>query len=196
MTFEELIKANEQIKATDIKGKNYAEVNQRIKGFRMLYPNGTIETEILSLENGVCIMKATVKDDAGKVLGTGTAYENEGSTFINKTSYIENCETSAVGRALGMLGIGIDVSLASYEEVANAQAQQEQQEAEKIAKQKIGEAKVKSLLARCESEGVPVENIQKLYKVEKIEDLTELKFADIHKNWEKIKAWKPTGQEK
>lgn len=125
MTYDQLVKANESIKATDIKGKNYAEVNQRIKVFRMLFPNGSITTDILSLENGVCVMKATVTDEEGKVLATGTAYENEGSTFINKTSYIENCETSAVGRALGMLGIGIDTSIASYEEMQNAITNQE-----------------------------------------------------------------------
>lgn len=118
--FEDLQKANETIATIDVKGKNYAEVNQRIKVFRMLYPAGVIETEILSVENGVCIMKATIKDDNDHVLGIGHAYEKENSTFINKTSYIENCETSAVGRALAMCGIGIDTSVASYEEVANA----------------------------------------------------------------------------
>ena len=55
-----------------------------------------------------------------KLLGSGHAYEKEGSTFINRTSYIENCETSAVGRALGMCGFGIDTSIASSEEVQNA----------------------------------------------------------------------------
>ena len=49
-----------------------------------------------------------------------TAYEKENSTFINKTSYIENCETSALGRALGIAGFGIDTSVASAEEVQNA----------------------------------------------------------------------------
>lgn len=111
--------ANEQIKTTDIKGKDYAEVNQRIKAFRMVYPNGTIKTEMLSNENGVCIFKATIWND-NKLLATGTAYEKENSTFINKTSYIENCETSAIGRALGIAGFGIDVSVASAEEVQNA----------------------------------------------------------------------------
>lgn len=118
--FEDLQKANETIATIDVKGKNYAEVNQRIKVFRMLYPAGVIETEILSVDNGVCIMKATIKDDNDHILGIGHAYEKENSTFINKTSYIENCETSAVGRALAMCGIGIDTSVASYEEVANA----------------------------------------------------------------------------
>ena len=118
--FEDIKKVNETISTIDVKGKNYAEVNQRIKAFRMLYPAGTLETEILSVENGVCIMKATIKDDNDHILGIGHAYEKENSTFINKTSYIENCETSAVGRALAMCGIGIDTSVASYEEVANA----------------------------------------------------------------------------
>lgn len=119
MTYEDIRKANASIQTTDLKGKAYAEVNQRIKAFRMVYPDGTIETEMISLVDGVCIFKATVKN-IEIVLGVGHAYEKEGSSFINKTSYIENCETSAVGRALGMAGFGIDTSVASYEEVANA----------------------------------------------------------------------------
>lgn len=123
-TYEELVKANALIKTTDVKGKEYAEVPQRVKAFRSLYPGGSISTEILSLEGGICVMKATCADENGSILGTGTAYEKEGSSFINKTSYIENCETSAVGRALGFAGFGIDTSIASAEEVMNAQYQQ------------------------------------------------------------------------
>jgi hypothetical protein len=119
MKYLDLAIANEQIKTTDIKGKEYAEVNQRIKVFRMLYPDGFIRTTLISNEDGVCVMKAEVGAN-DYVLATGTAYEKEDSTFINKTSYIENCETSAVGRALGMLGIGIETSVASAEEVQNA----------------------------------------------------------------------------
>ena len=48
------------------------------------------------------------------------AEEKETSSYINKTSYIENCETSAVGRALGFIGLGSENSIASLEEVANA----------------------------------------------------------------------------
>lgn len=128
ISFEDIKKANETINTTNIKGKEYAEVNQRIKAFRMVYPTGTIATEMVNNENGVCIFKATVgysKDGGFYMLGTGTAYEKENSSFINKTSYIENCETSAVGRALGMAGFGIDTSVASAEEVANAMTQQD-----------------------------------------------------------------------
>jgi hypothetical protein len=119
MNFDDIKKVNETLRTLDVKGKAYVEVNERIKAFRMLFPEGTIETEILSLMDGVVTMKATVSVD-GKVLGVGHAQEKEESSFINKTSFVENCETSAVGRALGMVGIGIDTSVASAEEVENA----------------------------------------------------------------------------
>lgn len=132
ITFEQIKKANESIKTTDIKGKEYAEVNQRIKAFRMVYPQGFILPEILSNDNGVCVFRATVgyytADNEPITLAIGTAYEKESSSFINKTSYIENCETSAVGRALGMAGFGIDTSVASYEEVSNAIKNQKKQD--------------------------------------------------------------------
>lgn len=158
ITFEDIQKANNTIETTDIKGKDYAEVNQRIKAFRMIYPCGTILTEMLQNENGICIFKASVYDGT-KLLATGTAYEKEGSTFINKTSYIENCETSAVGRALGMCGFGIDTSIASAEEVQNA-----------IANQK----KMKSNVSVKNKEVMITENqkeiIKKLYTSEEIKE--------------------------
>lgn len=129
MEFKDLAQVNANLKTTPIKGKDYVEVNERIKAFRQLFPNGTITTEIVSITTdekgkGVCVFKATALNEQGFVLGTGHAYEKEGSSFINSTSYIENAETSAVGRALGMIGIGIDASIASFDEVANAVEQQ------------------------------------------------------------------------
>ena len=128
ITYADIENANSTIKTTDIKGKDYAEVPQRIKAFRMVFPLGKIITSMISNENGVCVFRAEVYTENDVLLGTGTAYEKENSTFINKTSYIENCETSAVGRALGMCGFGIDTSIASAEEVGNAIAQQEDTE--------------------------------------------------------------------
>lgn len=120
MKYLDLAIANEQISQVKIKGKNYSEVNQRIKAYRMVYPQGIIDTQLVSNENGVCIFRAEVMTDKGQLLGTGTAYEKEDSSFINQTSYIENCETSAVGRALGMAGFGIGISVRSAEEMQNA----------------------------------------------------------------------------
>lgn len=115
------------MKTIDIKGKSYVEVNERLKYFRENYKDWALESEIISLENGVCVIKAIIKDENGVIKAVGHAYEKENSTFINKTSYIENCETSAWGRALGNLGIGIDTSVASAEEVSNAILNQESQ---------------------------------------------------------------------
>ena len=124
MEYNEIREVNKTLSTMDIKGKDYVLVNERIRAFRMLFPEGTIETTILDCTDGIVTMKAIIKN-GDLILATGHAQEKESSSYINKTSYIENCETSAVGRALGMLGIGIDTSVASYEEVANAVKNQE-----------------------------------------------------------------------
>lgn len=72
------------------------------------------------MSDGVCVFLAEIKDENDNVISTGHALEKENSTFINKTSFLENCETSAVGRALAMIGIGVENSIGSAEEVANA----------------------------------------------------------------------------
>lgn len=129
ITYKQIENANKGLTTQDIKGKDYIPVNQRIKAFRMVYPTGYIVTDIINNENGVVMMRSECgyysEDGTKMVLGTGMAFELQNSSYINKTSYIENCESSAVGRALGMCGFGIDASIASAEEVANAQLQQE-----------------------------------------------------------------------
>ena len=113
------------MKKIQIKGKDYIEVNERVKQFHKDYPNGSITTELIEMTDRF-ITKTTVIPDVKNPdrKFTGIAYEKEDSTFINKTSALENCETSSCGRALGMLGIGIDTSIASYNEVANSVEQQ------------------------------------------------------------------------
>lgn len=178
ITYEQIEKANSEIKTTDIKGKMYADVNQRIKAFRKVYPMGTISTEMESNDNGICIFKASVYADCGTdingLLGTGYAYEKENSSFINRTSYIENCETSAVGRALGMAGFGIDNSVASADEVANAIAIQETMEknAKKNADAKITAQQLGKIKAELLRTGVTEDAILKRYKVTKLEELS------------------------
>ena len=131
ITYKDIEKANEIIKPLTICRKNketgkvekkgYAEVHQRIKAFRMVYPQGDIETTILTDENGICKIRADIYDDNNRHLSSATAQENiKSNSFINTYNAIENCETSAVGRALGFAGFGIDTSIASAEEVQNA----------------------------------------------------------------------------
>lgn len=173
ITYDDLKRANDAIKTTPIKGKEYAEVNQRIKAFRMVYPEGYIVTEMESNEGGVCIFTAIVgytdEHNNDHTLATGTAYEKEGSSFINETSYIENCETSAVGRALGMAGFGVETSVASYEEVGNAMANQ--------TKRKATPKQVDLLTKYYKGE-----NLTKLLEsngIEKIEDLAIEKASEL-----------------
>lgn len=113
------------MKTVNIKGKEYVEVHERIAYLRKNYVDAQLITELVSNDNGVCVMKATLMLN-DKIVSTGHAYEKEDSTYINKTSYIENCETSAVGRCLGNFGIGINSSIASADEVVNAITQQQQ----------------------------------------------------------------------
>ena len=124
ITFEQIQKANDGLKAIDVKGKRYVMVNEKVKAFRMLYPEGFIHTEIISLQDGVVVTQTKVGyfDENGneKVLGTGLAFERQDSSFINRSSYIENSETSSTGRALSFLYLGADDSIASAEELANA----------------------------------------------------------------------------
>jgi hypothetical protein len=116
---------NKKLDTMKIKGNDYVTVNSRLIYFRENYKDYSLESEIVSVKDGICIIKAVVKDAEGNIKATGHAYEKEGSSNVNKTSYIENCETSAWGRALGCLGIGIEGSVASYDEVENAILQQE-----------------------------------------------------------------------
>lgn len=113
-----------KLKTVNIKGREYVEVNERLKAFRSLpeYKGYSLESDIYDYdkEKGIITIKAIIRDADGVIKATGYAQEKESSSFINKTSFVENCETSAWGRALGNLGIGIDTSVASAEEVENA----------------------------------------------------------------------------
>lgn len=186
-----------KLKTVNIKGKDYVMVNERIKAFKELYPDYAIVTEIEHLGDGMCVIKALVMDAEGNPKASGHAYEKEGSSPINKTSYIENCETSAVGRALGFMGIGIDTSICSAEELAIAISQQETPE--QIAERKLnGEAvelptgedfakAMKSASAQqitmiktiCERIGQPMDNICKKYKVKGLDDLSPEQATEI-----------------
>jgi hypothetical protein len=113
--------------------KDYVEVNVRIERFWAKYPNGRISTEVNFVENTSpqeVITKAYVWRDIADAVpaAVGHAHEIFGSSYINRTSYIENSETSAIGRALAILGFEIKKSVASREEVANAKHQQTQQQ--------------------------------------------------------------------
>ena len=192
-SYEDIRKANELIKTTtltrktkkgEIISREYAEVNERIKAFRSVYPEGFIDSHFVSNENGVCVMVTEVgyytKDFQKVVLGVGHAYEKEGSTFINKTSYIENCETSSVGRALGMAGFGIDTSIASFEEVSNAienQKSEAETKDEPTEEKKASPKQIEYLLKYYKGEDL--NKLLKANNLEKIEDMSISKASEL-----------------
>jgi hypothetical protein len=115
-----------KFKTTNIKGKDYVEVNQRLLYFRneSAYAGWSMESELIDLQPDRCCVRAVIRDNEGRIRATGHASEDRTSSMINKTSYVENCETSAWGRALACIGIGIETSIASSNEVQMAIAQQ------------------------------------------------------------------------
>ena len=130
MNYSDIQKVNSEITMIDLKGKNYAMVPERVTAFRKLFPDGFIKTEIVSHDGTTVLMQAIVgyyENAVPVILATGFAQEVRGRGMVNGTSYIENCETSAVGRALGMIGLGINGGgICSAEELANAVTAQRQ----------------------------------------------------------------------
>ena len=126
LTNEKLQKINSMITTTNIKGKEYAPVSERVRAFREVLPDWRIITNIVSFQDNEWVLKAEIQDQDGDTQATGYASEKVGAGNINRTSALENAETSAVGRALGFLGIGIAASIASADEVTNAAQQLEE----------------------------------------------------------------------
>lgn len=193
-TYNEIATANAAIVTTNIRGKEYADVAQRVSAFRRVYPQGTIRTEMVSNEGDagrrVCVFRAVV-GVGDTILGTGTAYENEGASNINRTSYIENCETSAVGRALGFAGFGIAGGIASAEEVARAQDLQSAQEAHRRPEAQpvvkhITEAEAKRLEKLLTQNGLNVSAMLNTYHVTATVELTPEQYNEAT---EKTLAW-------
>jgi hypothetical protein len=110
-----------------IKGNDYIPVNQKVLHFRQNFTEANIETELLefNFKEGYCVVKAIIKQGE-TILASGLAHEfrDDSASFVNATSFLENAETSAIGRALACLGVGIDDSYASADEVQRAQAMQ------------------------------------------------------------------------
>lgn len=107
----------------NIHGKEYKTVALRVAEFRADRPGWSILTELVRADAEAVIMKCTVMDEAGRVIGTGFSEEYRASSKINRTSALENSETSAIGRALASCGMA-GTEYASADEVAGAISQQ------------------------------------------------------------------------
>jgi len=120
MLWMEREKMSNQIKTVTVNGGNeYAMVKDRLKAFKELPERTTVNTDIVSHQNGQVVFKASLFID-GNLIATGHALEDKNSSRLNDVSYLEVCETSALGRALANAGFLIDGSVASAEEVERA----------------------------------------------------------------------------
>jgi hypothetical protein len=109
-----------------IHGREYKTVALRVQEFREEHTpeeGWAILTEIVERTDDYVVMKASILTDNGLIVATGFAEEKRGSSQINQTSSLENCETSAIGRALAAFGLG-GSEYASANEVENAIHQQ------------------------------------------------------------------------
>ena len=110
----------------NIHGKQYKTVALRVSEFREKYPiddGWGIETQCYAVDAQTVIMRAVITDPQGRVVATGYAEEERSQRGINSTSALENCETSAIGRALSAAGFGGD-AYASADEIAQAVSKQ------------------------------------------------------------------------
>ena len=98
------------MKAIKIKGRDYITVNERLKHFRLddTYKGWNIIEDVAEINNNEIIVTVTIVDADGMLRSKASSQEYRDSSMINKTSFLENAATSALGRALGYLGIGID----------------------------------------------------------------------------------------
>jgi hypothetical protein len=119
---EKLIKAIEELKKVpkiNIKGKEYATVASRVEIFRKYFPNYSIISELVIDDEQRVVIKAQIKDENNRIIADGYSEEIRGNGIINITSALENCQTSAIGRALAAFGL-IGGEYASSFEVENA----------------------------------------------------------------------------
>ena len=107
----------------NIRGKEYQTVALRVQKFREQHPDWSIITALVSRDSETVVMLASVMNDQGRIIATGHAEEFRSASQINATSALENCETSAIGRALAAAGFG-GTEFASANEVQNAIHQQ------------------------------------------------------------------------
>jgi hypothetical protein len=155
-----------------IHGKEYKTVALRIQEFREKHPDFTIQTELVEANDTLVVMKATISA-AGIIIATGYAEEVRTASKINRTSALENAETSAVGRALAFFGLG-GSEIASADEVANAISQQNNQGSNE---------EVEKLMAHNEAWR---NNSASIYFIKEYINMDEPKWESVAEAWGEI----------
>ena len=164
--------SNKDTGIVNIHGKEYKTVAKRVDEFRKKYESKmAIITSVVSIDEMTVVMKAEISDENQRVIATGFAEENRQASMINKTSALENCETSAIGRALANFGLA-GGEYASADEVASAIQKQDKSNQSRIDFQDVrDQAKIIDDL----------DSLQAFYKELTAEKLTDKQKAVINK---------------
>lgn len=162
---EALNNTNADIQYIAVHGKDYAEVKEKVRAFRRVFPEGSIATKIIEVDENHCIFKASVFNENGSLLAEGHAQETYATTKF-KDSMLEIAETSAIGRALGVLGIGIKGGIDSADTMRRVADKEE--------------TKNKMLIChRCNRQIVDaVDRSGKAWKAEEISAITTKHYGD------------------
>lgn len=145
---------------------------KRVDEFRGSCPDYALTTEVILRDEQYVVMKATIANPDGFVLATGYAEENRNGSQINKTSALENAETSAIGRALAAFGFG-GTEFASANEVQNA-IQQQNELAPTLTDEMRDEITV-----MAQGAGVTVQGICKRAGVDSLKEIPAADFEKI-----------------
>ena len=166
----------------NIHGKQYATVAHRLQQFRTLYPSAQILTELESDDGKKVIMRSEIRINDIPI-ATGWAEEVRGSSNINKTSALENCETSAIGRALAIAGFDTSGHICSADEVTVAIERQKNEAntamktldsmAKKTKLTKKQQKALETHLDGCTDGDIKLEKVLAFYKIDNLSEMTK-----------------------
>lgn len=170
--------------------EDYVPVHARVSAFYKKFPEGRIITDIVIIDEEKVIMKATIyRDERDIIAAQDFALEKFGSSFINVNSALENCSTSATGRALAMLGFEIKKSIASYEEVANAKLNQEPKETKNNNKKIVTSANKNLLLSIASKKGYTKDVFESMLEKKyncNLSNIDMITFNTVYSNLNKV----------
>ena len=173
-----LMKAKD-IPTVDIKGKKYSTVNERHRHLLQYFPEARFNEEILFHDNERVVVK-TELHIGETIYAVGHAEEHRNANFINKTSALENCSSSALGRCIAAFGLS-GSEYASAEELVNALNNQGTTKSVSIKdeiKKQTTETKLTALYSNWKKEN------------DSIEKSFELQQTNIKKNGgQNVKQW-------
>jgi len=186
---------------------NYETVEQRLKVFWKDNPNGCITTDVVHItDDGSCVtIKAYIQDNNGNLVATGIAQETKGQGgFANKDAWVENCETSAIGRALAnwryqgsnkarpsreemsKVGNQDNVEVTKVRTPRTTKAQQEQMN--KVVDEMVGEPKTKTVASQLKAiMQTMVDDNKKLVEYQRE---AYVKCVSEHNAPEEVESWK------